>query len=917
MSSVRWTRVEQLFHAALDLSPAERAAYLARECEGDVALAQEVEALVVADSDELERLTPPSPDTLQNALSEAVQPLAPGTRVGAYTLLQRVASGGMGTVYLASRVEGGFEQTVAVKVLTRGVASEALLARFQSERALLARLEHPHISRLFDGGATESGLPYIVMEYIDGTPIDAYCRTNALPVDARLALFEQVCGAVQYAHQNLVVHRDIKPANLLVDRRGIPKLLDFGIARVLAPDNVRGSAGMTADGERLMTPEYASPEQVRGEPVSTATDVYSLGVLLYEMLTGARPYRTKTTLPHEIERAIVEQVPSRPSAVARGLSSDLDTVVLTAMQKDPARRYASVAALAEDVRRFRHSLPILARPDALAYRARKFVERHRALVALTGIVVVLLIASAISTVRSAVIARERLAEILRLSDLSRHGDLVLQAESLWPALPERVPAYDAWLRDAHALAGRLAEHQRTLAALRARALPRTDADRERDSATHPDAPQLAELRAQLAALVQQEEQGTATEALLARKPALADEAETLGERVAERRTYRFDTGELRWEHDKLSELVQKLAAFSEAQTGIIADVERRRALASTIVARTIDAHRADWDRAIRAIADASVCPAYGGWKLTPQVGLVPLGRDPASGLWEFAHAASGDVPVRNADGTLAFTESTGVVLVLVPGGRFTMGARKPDAGEPLDTAHVDPHARADEIPLHEIELAPFFVSKYELTQGQWLRFTRKNPSNHPPGENHGGHATDLTHPIEMVSWTECSRVLHELGLTLPTEAQWEYAARAGTTTPFWTGVERDSLIGAVNIADRSATRVGAPWNSEPEWPEFDDTFVIHAPVHALRANPFGLHHVLGNVWEWCRDGYARYATPVQPLDGERPAIDPQRIARGASFLDKFMSARAGHRARADVEIRDKNIGVRPARAIDR
>ena len=304
---------------------------------------------------------------------------AEGTRIGPYRIVGEAGHGGMGTVYLAERDEP-YHQRVALK-LVRGAVSldDHLVRRFIEERQILASLEHPRIARLLDGGITAEGLPWFALEYIEGIPIDRYVEQHRSPIEARIELFLAVCDAVQYAHRHLVVHRDLKPSNILVTADGQVKLLDFGIAKLVAG----GQHAETRTGLRLMTPEYASPEQVRGEPVTVASDVYSLGVLLYELLTSRRPYRLTGPAPLELERAVLEQEPQRPSSVAgnprlrRRLRGDLDTIALTALRKEPARRYQSVEQLATDLTRHLTGLPVTARPDRLGYRAGKFVRRHR------------------------------------------------------------------------------------------------------------------------------------------------------------------------------------------------------------------------------------------------------------------------------------------------------------------------------------------------------------------------------------------------------------------------------------------------------------------------------------------------------------------------------------------------------------
>jgi eukaryotic-like serine/threonine-protein kinase len=353
-------------------------------------------------------------------------PLSPEvSRVGAYRLIGEIGRGGMGTVFRAVRSDPAFDREVALKLVDPGIASEEALRRFRSERQILARLEHPHIAALFDGGTTDDGRPYLVMELVNGRPLDAYCDERSTSIRERLALFRSVCEAVHYLHQNLVVHRDLKPANILVTAEGVPKILDFGIAKLMAdtPDAAPAPATLLV----AMTPEYASPEQVTGRPITTASDVYSLGVVLYELLAGQKPYEMAARSPEEILRAVCQTTPRRPSAVRnrRELQGDLDTIVLKALHKEPERRYGSAHELAEDVRRHLEGKRVLARGDALGYRLSRFVRSHRA-IALGGPLILLILGLGFAAA-----AREaRLAEASRVRAEKRFEDARRLANSL-------------------------------------------------------------------------------------------------------------------------------------------------------------------------------------------------------------------------------------------------------------------------------------------------------------------------------------------------------------------------------------------------------------------------------------------------------------------------------------------------------
>jgi serine/threonine protein kinase/tetratricopeptide (TPR) repeat protein len=439
MTPEQWKQINDLVEAALEIAPDQRAAFLSGACGGDSSLRDEVESLL-SSCNKAEGFLDGLLDEAVTLIGGAEPPVA-GLMIGSYRVIRELGRGGMGTVYLAGRADDTYKKRVAIKLIKRGMDTEDVVRRFRNERQILASLDHPNIARLLDGGTTSQGLPYFVMEYIDGQPIDRYCDEQRLTTVARLQLFRTVCAAVHYAHQNLVVHRDLKPSNILVTNDGVVKLLDFGIAKLLNTDLYAGTDIATAQWARPMTPQYASPEQARGQTLSTASDTYSLGVILYELLTGHRPYRIKGSTPQEIERIICEQEPEKPSTIVnrvetgqgqdgaseivlspehvsrtregqpeklrRKLAGDIDNIVLMAMRKESHRRYASVEQFSDDIRLHLEGLPVRARKDTFGYRAEKFIRRHKAGVALTVLTALLIIGfSVISIVQSARVAAE-------------------------------------------------------------------------------------------------------------------------------------------------------------------------------------------------------------------------------------------------------------------------------------------------------------------------------------------------------------------------------------------------------------------------------------------------------------------------------------------------------------------------------
>ena len=804
---------------------------------------------------------------------------------GRYELHEEVGRGGMGIVRRVH--DPDLRRDLAIKSVRPREDEDPTdrarrAARFLEEAQITGQLHHPGVVPVHELGLDADGNVYYTMPLIEGEDLGAVFErvwkgAADWTVPRALTLLLRVCETMTYAHARGVVHRDLKPANVMVGEFGEVYVVDWGLAGFLgtaehdAPstnaaaihtdrrEDVRDGSGALHT-QVIGTPAYMAPEQALGQPADVRSDVYAVGAMLYTLLARREPFaeQLRGRRGAEALEAIRAGSPQSLARIPSAVDAELQAIAERAMARDPSQRYGDMAALAADLRAYAEGRVVQAHATGAWVEFRKWVGRNRAtataLLLLCSSLALGLLASAALFLRaqhSEELARLEKERVLRLSDLKRHEDLTAAAEHLWPAHPENERALRDWLAQARELVSRLPVHRETLAALRESAVPSGD-------------------------------------------------------------TWSFANTEDQWHHDNLAELVAAVDRLA-GPAGTLHDIEQRLEFAMTVVANSTQGPQAAdaWARAVAAIADEDASPAYGGLVLQPQLGLLPIGRDPDSGLWEFAHLQTGEPAARGADGRLSVAPNTGLVFALLPAGTVVVGAQATDP----QGANYSPGAFDNERPVHAVPLDPFFISKYEMTQAQWERIDRANPSTHKPSTAEGSElAIGPTHPVETISRSAAERLVRALGLELPSEAQWEYAARAGHSTPWWVGDDPRELQGAANLADLTVTRMGRQWPQVERW--LDDGWLRHAPVDTLRPNPFGLHHMLGNVWEWCRDDFAAYSEPARPGDGLREAPGELSVGRGGGYVNNAAYARAAIRdARPDAA--HPLFGVRPVRPLVR
>lgn len=865
---------------------------------------------------------------------------------GPYRLLQVLGRGGMGTVYAA--MQRSLQRMVALKLLSPTAVGERSLWRFQREARLLAQLEHPGIVKVVETGVVE-GQPFFAMELVAGAslaavlhelaaldvdrrsgsaiarvveqraaavePGGASAPSFALPEDpvlAMVAIVAAVATALVSAHAAGVVHRDVKPGNILIRRDGAVRIADFGIA------HRDDGASLTATGDLAGTPGYMAPEQLRGDPVDHRADVFALGVVLYEALTLRLPFRGMTVA----ERlAGIEASPVPVARLRPGIGRDLAAVLDAALARHAADRYASAGAFAADLRRILAGQPVQVRRPSVAEALWRGVRRRPWLAAASALAV--LGAGVLVAIdhrgRDRVQAESEraaaaLADVHRLAIGVRLDAAVAAAGAFRVARWEDVPAMQRWLVEhGEALAAELPGLQALLAQLRGEALPYGEAEHARDIAEHPAGATLARIEDELAYLDDMLAGAPGKESTVARRLIVVAARDEQSARLARVWSWRLPTVERQFLHDQVAALVDRLGAFAGGPGSTVARVEAQRRWAEASHRRAVVEAAAAWER---VAVDVAADGRFRGLQLRPQRDLLPLGKDAVSGLWEFVHLRSGaadkQVPERGDDGRLRASADMGIVFVLLPGGAIPMGAQKDAA----DALHHDPQALPDEGPVTTVTLPAFFCSKFELTKEQWARLSTADSAALAASDRYSRvrEGSAPMQPVDSVSQNRALRVLGDHGLELPSEAQWEYACRAGTTTPLPFG-PRARAVDFANFADRQGRQAGLP---TPDG-DLDDGVAMVAPVGSFQPNGFGLHDLLGNVSELVAGRLSgRLTTRVPGLDHRQQRYDDLGcLARGGSFRSPLVFLRAS--ARRDLMVPDQSqvdTGLRPVRAVE-
>lgn len=865
-----YKRSMALFDRVMAQSPAARVAFAQREAAADPAVCEQVLGMlaeidaVLAQEDAVPASRPAESWWPARPEPPIEGPSLPGSRVGPYRILRLLKRGGMGEVYQAVR-EDHYAHPVALKVIRAALADAVTIERFHQERQILASLQHPHIARILDGGALPDGRPYLVMDFVDGVPITEYCDRRSLSIAERLSLFDRVCEAVQHAHSQLVIHRDIKPDNILVGPDGSPVLLDFGIAKLLSAGGVP-LVDLTLGSGAPNTPQYASPEQLRGVATQTTSDVYLLGALLYELLSGTRPFTAADRLARA-EREVLPVLPSQrftgnraaapaapgeievrararastPARLARALAGDLDAVVTTALRWDPRLRYPSVEALRDELRRYRELWPVTARPRRVAYVAGRFIRRHRAAV----IAAVLATASLVASL-GATAYQWRRAEALRRAAEQRDVVGAVFFESILERVAralERDPGNVETQRGftdqaAQYLSRRQAEAGRNVPVIKAVA---RGYGQVADLQGNPSVPNV----------------GLPDDALknLDHAVQLFEYVRASGTEDADA-LFGISTGNV-----TMGDIYS-----TQGQTTL---AQERYALAQTAAARLVQVRDDARARRQLALTEARLVDGFS----PPPVPAAPP-PEPTPGPVGVASPRPPPAPTPKVAGPVAEAG-----WVRLPGGAFMMGC----ASRPGVTC------RADEQPAHTVTLEPFSMMAAEVSVELFTRHAASAGVALPPQPR---WSTNVDLPVVGVTWPDAGRLCEALGGRLPTEAEWEYGARGGRDAEYPWGDQWDTR----------RSNYFFPIGDGHQYP-------VAAPV--LPSNDFGLANTVGNVWEWVADWYdAAYYAQSPPTAPTGPASGRERAMRGGSFRTRREFMRVARRGHGGLDPSREQVGFR-------
>ena len=917
----------------------------------------------------------PAAESGSDSLPETLDRLSkPRRTIDRYRVLDVLAQGGMGRVL---RVwDEDLRRQVAMKVVLepslRGDGSEVAgtertrrLARFLEEAQITGQLDHPGIVPVHELGLDEEGRAFFTLKLVRGQELrtifslvrsgeEGWNQTRALGTLLR------VCEAMAFAHEHGVVHRDLKPSNIMVGRHGETYVMDWGLARLkkAADDeswagdsdstdwdgivserhesgsDTPGSPLVTADGEVLGTPQYMSPEQARGEldRVGPAADVYAVGAMLYELLAGKPPYPRKGPrgAPYAVVQSVIRHAPPRLSKSAHKRPPELVAICEKAMSRRIRDRYPDMSEMAEDLRAFLEGRVVRAWRTGALVELRKWVGRNRLVAALLGLTFVLTLSAGLLWAWQ---QRQRQRE-----SLDRLASAFVDAgEQSWPIHPDSLSEMDHWLAGAKEIVEGLPGARRRLETLN-----RDGTVVATERSTHPHAIWL--LREEHGNLVDLAQAFTSELARLSGeygRDTGGFESEAMRQRTREiwelelrESSTRRDWLErrLRWleprrfedesnaaEQQRLTQLVTNLEYLADQEFGLIPQIETRARQARRLRQRTLVDVEQDWERAIDSISNPTECPAYSGLRIQPQLGLIPLRRDPETELWEFWHVLSGERPEPTVDGQWEVRAETGLVFILIPGGESFVGAQAVDQ----DGRNYDPNPHLFAVDVVRLDLWPFFLSKYELTQAQWGRLANEWPSLYAAGHRYMGFPTfSRVHPVETVPWEACHEFLSHWQLVLPTEAQWETAARAGFGGAYGLFETFEELPPGVNCADETFQSLGTPRRIIKG---YDDGWPAHSPVTDTAVNPWGLFGMFGNVSEWTRDstdttrdGYGGVSSGLPRAEGTgetQATFRTMRTYRGGNYTTTEGMLRPASWNSRERGTRQAMIGVRPSRPL--